>query len=483
MSLNNPAVAHQLLLDEREKRNCEKSLAQFIRSSWHLIEPGTPLIWNWHLDVVCAYLENVADGTLKRLIINIPPGTMKSTVVSVGYPAWKWIKDPGHRFLGITNEQGLALRDALKAKTIITSEWYQNKWPLSFSKDQNEKILYQNVERGFRQSLGIRAGIIGKRGDTMLLDDPNDSNQVESDAHRLAVQEAYDLKLSTRLNDPENSPIVLISQRLHVGDLSGHLIGKVKIKWTRLVIPMEYEGKPTYDPVADIGRSDLIDPRTKETELLFPARFNRTTLEALKEDLGSYGTSGQLQQRPSPRGGGIVKLSWFHRYKEAPRRQEHHVLRISIDTANKDKEINDPSVAGVWLTTDAGHYLLDVWVDKVIYPDLKHKVIALLEKWHPNECVIEDKASGQQLIQDLTRDTFYNIIAIDPTGQGDKIVRMSNESPAIEAGNCWLPEKAPWLFDYETELEQFPRSLHKDQVDMTSQFLRRVRTPADIFIG
>jgi predicted phage terminase large subunit-like protein len=477
------SIDYQLILDEVEKRACEKSLAQFIKSSWHIIEPGRELIWNWHLDVICAYLEKISDGTLKRLIINIPPGTMKSSVVSVGYPAWKWVKDPEHKFLGITNEQGLALRDALKSKTIITSSWYQSKWPLLFARDQNEKILYQNEKRGFRQSLGIRAGILGKRGDTMLIDDPNDSNQVESDAHRLAVQEAYDLKLSTRLNDFEKSPIVLVAQRLHIGDLSGYLLQKIKIKWTKLTIPMEYEGVPSYDPVGDIGRDDLIDPRMEEGELLFPARFNEETISRLKEDLGSYGTSGQLQQRPSPRGGGIVKLSWFHRYKEPPRRQDNHVLRISLDTANKDKEINDPSVAGVWLTTDAGHYLLDIWRDKVVYPDLKHKVISLLEKWKPNECIIEDKASGQQLIQDLTRETFYNIIPIDPTGQGDKVVRMSNESPAIESGNCWLPEKATWLFDYESELEQFPRHTYKDQVDMTSQFLRRVRQPREIYIG
>lgn len=479
----NLAIELQLILDEKEKRDCENSLAQFVRSSWHLVEPGTPLVWNWHLDVICAYLEAVDRGDITRLIINVPPGTMKSSIVSVCYPAWKWIKHPGHRFLGITNEQGLALRDALKAKTIIESEWYQNKWPLAFDPSQNEKILYQNVKRGFRQSLGIRAGITGKRGDTMLLDDPNDATQAESEAHRNAVIETFDLKLTNRLNDPMTSPIVLIAQRLHVEDLTGHLLTKVKAIWTQLIIPMEYEGRPSYNPEKDIGRPDLADPRTKEGDLLFPARFDRRTVDALKEDLGSYGSSGQLQQRPSPRGGGIVQVRWFNRYKEPPNRQPHHKLRISIDTANKDKEINDPSVAGVWLTTDAGHYLLEVWRDRVVYPDLKRKVISMLEYWNPNECIIEDKASGQQLIQDLQRDTYYNIIPIDPTGQGDKVVRMSNESPAIEAGNCWLPERAHWLYEFETEMEQFPKSSNKDQVDMTSQFLRRVRAPRDIFVG
>ena len=479
----NDLIQRQLLLDELEKRRCESSLAQFIKSSWHIIEPGTELVWNWHLDVLCAYLEKVADGTIKRLIINIPPGTMKSTVVSVGYHCWMWIKNPEHRFLGITNEQGLALRDALKSKAIITSNWYQSKWPLEFDASQNEKILYQNVKRGFRQSLGILSNITGKRGDTLLIDDPNDATQAESVAHRQSIIDAYDLKISSRLNDPKLSSMVLIAQRLHVEDLAGHLLKKSKTKWVKLVIPMEYEGKPAYDPVKDINRPDLVDPRTEEGELLFPERFDRETINGLKEDLGSYGCSGQFQQRPAPRGGGIVQTAWFKRYHTAPTRAPSHTLRLSIDTANKDNEINDPSVCGVWLTTEVGHYLLYVWKDKVLYPELKRKVKALIEHWKPNETLIEDKASGQQLIQDLQAETLYSIIPIDPTGHGDKVVRMSNESPAIEAGKCWLPESADWLFDYEDELEHFPKSARKDQVDMTSQFLRRMREPSEIYIG
>lgn len=481
-------IRYQLLLDEKEKRQCEQSLAQFVKSSWHLIEPGTELVWNWHLDVLCAYLEAVASGKIKRLVINIPPGTMKSSIVAVAFPAWTWIADPGHRFLNITNEQGLALRDALKAKTILESEWFQDKWPLPFDKRQNEKILYRNTSQGFRQSLGINSNITGKRGDTLLLDDPNDATQAESVAHRTAVNQAYDLKISNRLNEPNidnpnASAIVLISQRLHVNDLSGHVLAKKEIPWTNLVIPMEYEGKPTYDPEKDIGRPDLADPRTEEGELLFTFRFNRKTVNGMKEDLGSYGTSGQLQQRPSPKGGGIIRLNWFKRYDTMPIRRPEHTLRLSIDSANKDKEINDPSVCGAWLTTDAGHFLLEVWRDRVIYPDLKSKIISLLDHWKPNECIIEDKASGQQLIQDLKRETFHNIIANDPTGQGDKIVRISNESPAIEAGHVWLPKSAPWLHELETEIEQFPKGDHDDQIDMISQFLKRIRAPNEIFVG
>jgi len=127
--------------------------------------------------------------------------------------------------------------------------------------------------------------------------------------------------------------------------------------------------------------------------------------------------------------------------------------------------------------------LLDVWVDRVIYPDLKHKVIGLIEKWKPNEVLIEDKASGQQLLQDFRRDTHYPVIAMEPSGQGDKVVRMSNESPTIEAGSVWLPESAPWLFDYEYELQNFPNAEHDDQVDATSQFLRRQREYVEIFVG
>ena len=251
--------------NELIKRECTDSLEQFTRSAWHIIEPGTELVWNWHLTTVCGYLEAFHNGDIEpRLIINIPPGTLKSILVSVMYPAWTWTKNPAKRYLTITNEQGLAIRDALRMKQIILSDWFQSKWDVQLQPDQNEKTLYANSKMGFRQSQGVTAANTGKRGDCIIMDDLVDAKHVFSEVIRKGVNDTWDQTLSTRVNDPVNSGVLLIMQRLHTDDITGHLLKKVKTKWTHLSIPMKYEGHSSFDAGKDIGRPDLNDKRTKK---------------------------------------------------------------------------------------------------------------------------------------------------------------------------------------------------------------------------
>lgn len=446
MTRRDELIRKLMIANELEKRKCERSLAQFVKSSWHLIEPGTPLIWNWHLDVMCAYLEAVQAGGIKRLIINVPPGSMKSSIVSVCYPVWVWIHKPEHRFLGITNEQGLALRDALKAKTIIQSNWFQQKWPLEFSKDQNEKILYQNEKRGFRQSLGITASITGKRGDTLLIDDPHDSTQVESEVQRQTVLDTYDYKISTRLNDPKNSAIILIMQRLHEDDLTGHLLRKKEMKWTHLVIPMEYEGAPAFNALKDLGRNDLRDPRTKDGQLFFPKRFDRLSVNSLKEDLGEYGIAGQLQQRPSPKGGGILKRMWWKLWDDdKPLPHCEHIF-TSWDTAYSEKDLKSNSYSamtmwGVFWHEQEQRYcliLLDAWDGQVDYPDLRQRARDIERDKQPDCHLIEKKASGQSLIQDLRR---ANVMVRTYNPDRDKVARAYAVSAMLQSGQIFTPDR------------------------------------------
>ena len=203
------AIIHHIgLNNEFEKRECEKSLEAFCKSSWHIIEPGTKLAWNWHISTVCGYLEAYSKGTInRRLIINIPPGTLKSILVSVMLPAWNWIANPEHRYLTVSNEQGLSTRDARRMKQIVTSEWFQSKWPLALEADQNEKTLFANEKRGHRQAVGVTASNTGKRGDSLILDDLIAAKDAFSDVIRDSVNLAFDQELSTRLNDPVLSGI------------------------------------------------------------------------------------------------------------------------------------------------------------------------------------------------------------------------------------------------------------------------------------
>lgn len=434
-----------------EKLLCERSLAQFTRSAWPIIEPGTPLVWNWHLDTICGYLEAFHTGKIqRRLIINIPPGTLKSILVSVMYPAWVWISTPDKRFLTITNEQGLAIRDGLRMKQIVTSEWFQRNWPLALQSDQNEKTLYANDRRGFRQSQGITASNTGKRGDYLLIDDPIDAKHAFSDVIRQSVNDTWDQSLSSRLNDPVHSGVLLIMQRLHERDLAGHLQTKVKTKWTVLSIPMRYEGVPSFDAGADIGRPELNDPRKNKGELLFPARFSKQSVEALEEDLGEYGTAGQLQQRPVPDGGGIIKSFWWRRWPDDQKLPVCEHIFLSYDTAFSERDMKNAAFSamtrwGVFWHEQRQRYCLiclGVWFDRAGFDELRKKAKDWDKKYQPDAHLIERKATGISLIQDLRRAVPSKIRSYTPGKGEDKISRAHSVSPMFESGLIYIADKA-----------------------------------------
>ena len=449
------------LLNEKEKRACENSLAAFVKASWHIIEPGTPLIWNWHLDVICGYLEAVHNGVINRLVINVPPGTMKSTLVSVCLPAWEWINFPEKRVLGIGNEQGLALRDAGKTKLIVTSDWYQSKWPIAFDPSQNEKIFYQNVKRGFRLSLGVTGRITGKRGNLLLIDDPHSVTEADSDAIRASVITKYDQEIISRLNDMNNDPIILIMQRIHHADLTGHVLN-MSDDWTLLKICMEYEGSSGFDADKDIGRPDLVDPRTKDGELLFEARFNAKTIKTMKKHLGTYGVAGQFQQRPTPKGGGILKSKWWRIWSNDRSLPVCEHIFSSWDTAytEKDLEKNAYSAMTMWGVFWNEHLeeprycllLLKAWASQVGYPALRKKAVGL-DKNDKLDCqLIEKKASGISLVQDL-RQAGLKIRTYMP--DRDKIARAYSVSSMFESGQVYAPNRR-WADKVIDLVSQFP---------------------------
>ena len=470
------------ILKEIERINCENSLEQFVKSSWHIIE-RTKLTWNWHLTVICEYLEAIADKRINRLILNVPPGTMKSTLVSVCLPAWLWISKPETRILGITNEQGLALRDAGKAKLIITSDWFQSKWPIAFDPSQNEKTLYQNEKRGIRQSLGITGRITGKRGNLMLIDDPHSVTEAESDAMRSTVIEKYDLELASRLNDMNNDPIILIMQRIHHLDLAGHLI-KLSNDWVVVAITMEYDGSNGFDG-ADIGRPDLKDPRTKDGELLFPQRFNRKTVDNLKKHLGEFGTAGQLQQRPSPKGGGIIKTKWWLTWPDDRKLPICEHLFASWDTAYSEADLKNNAYSamtmfGVFWNERAddgkGRYdllMTKAWAGQVGFPDLRRKAQEI-DKLDKLDCqLIEKKASGISLVQDLKQ---AGIKIRTYTPDRDKVARAYSVSPMLESGQVYVPNRV-WARKVVDLVSQFPNGAppSADFTDTITQALLYLR--------
>ena len=447
--------------DDPEIEAAEKSFRSYIQQVWHVVEPATPYIPGWHIDAIADHLEAVTKREIRNLAITIPPRCAKSLCVAVFWPTWVWIAYPEWRWLFASYAGSLSIRDSLKCRRIIESPWYQWRWGERYqlTGDQNAKIRFENNKSGYRIATSVGGSVTGEGGDAVCCDDPIQAIDAHSQARREAALTWWDEAMSTRLNNPKTGVRVIVQQRLHEEDLVGHVLKQGG--YELLNLPMEYE-PTTY--MTCIGWSD---PRTQDGELLWPERFGVGEVERLKQQLGSYGTASQLQQRPAPLGGGLIKLSWFKRYSTAPA----NPIRIiqSWDTANKAKQLNDPWCCQTWAETKEGYYLLDCYVNRMEYPEGKRAAKSLAEKWNPKAILIEDKSSGQSLIQDLQLETKLPVIPIQP--EADKITRMSVESPTIESGRVWLPESASWLLDFETEVSSFPYSAHDDQVDCLSQTL------------
>lgn len=429
-----------------EKRLLETDLAEFTKAAWEIIEPGTALVWNWHLDTICGYLEAVRDRRIKRLIVNVPPGSMKSILVSVMYPAWVWATRPERKFMGVTNESGMAVEFARKMRYVIASEWYQARWPLQLLRNQDEKTLFVNEVLGHRQSVGMKGNVTGKRANDLLIDDPHDARRAFSDVDIADVTRAYDQGLSNRLNDMEEDAIILIMQRLRMNDLTGHMLGKKQAKWTHLCIQQEFEGK-TFDAGKDIGRPDLDDPRRKKGELMFPQRFGPEVVKREKEDKGEYGYAGQHQQRPVPLEGGIIKTKWWRVWpKDQPFPDKFERVFVSWDTAFSEADLKKSAFSaytkwGIFFNTINQRHemlLLDAWWGRVGYDELRRKAKELGADKKVDWQLVERKASGNSLIPDLRR-ARCKVRGYTP--DRDKVARLYAAQPMVQSGQIWVPDR------------------------------------------
>lgn len=444
--------------DERaiEIEACRRSLAEFAKEAWHVLEPATPLRWGWALDAICEHLEAVSRGEIKRLLMNVPPGSMKSLLTGVIWPAWEWgpLGRPQTRYLATAHKQDLAVRDNMKCRRLIQSDWFQERWPLSLTSDQNAKTKFENSATGFREAMAFTS-MTGSRGDRVILDDPHSVDDANSPAKLAADMLTFREALPTRVNN-DQSAIVIIMQRLNEADVSA---AAIELGYAHLCIPMRFEPGRSKWAVGD-G-----DPRTSEGELMFPERFSEDTVRELEATLGGYGVAGQLQQRPSPRGGGIIKGAWFGSYETPPALEWR---AIYADTAQKTGQENDYSVFELWGRSTTGQaVLLDLHRGKWEAPELLTEARAFWLKHQSGTAPlramkVEDKVSGTGLIQTLRREG----IPIVPVQRNrDKISRAYDAAPFIESGNVLLPMWAHWLAGFVAEAEAFPSGANDDQLD------------------
>jgi len=464
-----------------------------VRQAWLVIEPLTPFVPGWHINAIVEHLEAITRGEIRNLLINVPPRHMKSLLVSVLWPAWEWILHPERRWLYSSYAASLSIRDSVKCRTLIESPWYQRFWGDRFAlaSDQNTKTRFDNDRSGYRIATSVGGTVTGEGGDRIICDDPHNVQEAESDSVRKGTVEWFDVTMSTRVNDPKTAAKVVVMQRCHQQDLSGHLLEQGG--WEHLCLPAEHEG-PTR--VTSIG---FADPRSQPGELLWPDRFGPNEIANLKVSLGSYGTAGQLQQRPSPAGGGIFKRHWWRYWQprgvslppvivrlpdgtqisiapiDQPRLVDDQIQ--SWDCAFKDLETSDYVVGQVWGRLGSIYILGDQIRSRMDCPTTVKAVRDLSGRWPQTFAkLIEDKANGSAVIQMLQHE-IPGILAVNP--EGGKVARAVAISPLVEAGNVYLPHPlhAPWVNDFIEECAAFPNGKYDDQVDAMTQALLRFNMP------
>jgi predicted phage terminase large subunit-like protein len=472
-----------------ERELATRSFKEFVRQAWPIIEPLTPFVPGWHIDAIIDHLEAVTRGDIRQLIINVPPRHMKSLLVSVLWPAWEWIQHPERRWLYSSYAASLSIRDSVKCRMLIESAWYQRFWGDRFSlaSDQNTKTRFDNNRSGYRIATSVGGAATGEGGDRIVVDDPHNVQEAESDTIRKSTIDWFDVVMSTRVNDPRTAAKVIIMQRCHQRDLSGHLLAQGG--YVHLRLPAEFEEPKCITP---IGWSD---PRTQLGELLWAGRFGPTEIADLKIGLGSYAAAGQLQQRPSPAGGGIFKRHWFRYIQPRGANFPPVIVRLpdgspisippivvphgtveqiqSWDCSFKDLDTSDYVVGQVWARMGSSFFLGDQIRGRLDCPGTVKAVRELTEKW-PNTLaiLIEDKANGSAVIQ-MLQNEIPRLLPVNPSG--GKIARAQAVSPLVEAGNVFLPHPdwAPWVNDFIEECVQFPNGAHDDQVDAMTQALLR----------
>ena len=542
-------------LRDIERANCEESLYEFMVAAWKYVDPN-PFVHGWPLEAVAEHLQAVCDGDIRRLIINIPPRCSKSSMTSVAFPAWVWAQrhdsptsGPGVQFLTASYAQQLSLRDSVKTRRLLDSPWYQSLWGERFAltSDQNTKGRFDNNKGGTRLSTSVGGALTGEGANIIITDDPNAANEAFSEATIQSTIDWWDGTMSTRLNNPKTGAFIVIQQRLAEDDLTGHILSKDVGDWTHLCLPMKYEW--TRHSVSITGWNDprgcdddgeplvLVDangrriPRDsaakdeltnkREGTLLWPERFGPKEIDLLERQLGPFAAAGQLQQRPEPAGGGVIKTDWWQPWELESYPPFDYII-ASLDTAYTTKTENDFSAMTVWgvfsatmseassnfvgrsgkresqrdreamfdeamrvknMTAGMGGsdstprvMLIYAWQARLELHELVSKVEQTARRNKVDKLIIENKAAGHSVAQEIRR--LYNnadfaVQLVDPKAQ-DKLARLYSVQHLFAEGMVHAPDHS-WAQEVITQTSQFPKGKHDDLVDTVSMALRHMR--------
>jgi predicted phage terminase large subunit-like protein len=435
--------------------------AAFVHRSFLELNPQTPYLHNWHLDVLAAKLEEVRHGTCRRLIINIPPRHLKSHAASIAFPAWLLGHNPAKKILSLSYGQDLSESLARSSRTLMLSPFYQALFATRLSEGRHAVADFETTEGGARLSTSVGGAVTGHGADVIIVDDPIKAEDVLSETLRNKVNSWFAGTLRSRLNSQEKGAIIIVMQRLHADDLVAHV--QENDKWDVLSFPLLAEKVESYDILSPYGRRTF---RRSIGDVLHPTLLPLAEIENLRLATTEYNFAAQYQQDPQPPAGLIVRRAWLHFYTPVEKPDTFDQILQSWDTANSDSAEADFSVCTTWGIHGQHLYLLDVYRKKIEFPELKRTVRELAMLWKAGVVLIENKASGISLIQELRADGF-SIVQQAPDDNSSKIMRLRGQTAKIEGGFARFPEKAVWLDAYLLELTTFPNSKKDDQVDST----------------
>lgn len=490
-------------------------LRKFVVDAWHVVEPGAPYVGGPHLDAICDHLTFVSLGDIDDLVINIPPRHSKSTICAVMWPAWEWTWQPHIQWLFATYAQDLTIRDSVKCRRLIMSPWYQARYGDIFqlSGDLNQKKRFDNTANGYRLATAVKGQATGEGGDRIVVDDAHNMNEINSDTVRESAINWWRNTMSTRGNNPRTVKRVVIAQRGHHADLPAFCVDEQE--FTHLNLPGYYRkqshcqtvakhtAKPhdeTKQPPAKLARfkepleeNELIweDWRKEEDELLAPERFGEREMKRLARDLTAKAFEAQIQQNPSEEGGNILKSHHWREWEDAELPPMESVIQI-YDTAFEEDEENDFTARTTWgifnwteraaadlpwqLQFNGQERLCAVMLerlnDRLSFPDLRKEAVQSNKLWKPDRILIEKKASGHSLIQELRR-ADLPITAVKVSDS--KIARAHAASLVLERGCMWYVNRA-WAREVIKQCAEFPAGEWDDLVDtvtMAMLWLRR----------
>jgi predicted phage terminase large subunit-like protein len=412
---------------------------------------------------IAHHLELVRQQKIRRLIVTVPPRSMKSLLCSISFPAFLLGHDPSKRVIAVSYSSDLAIKLSNDCREVMSSGCYQELFPdTKLSRHKNTEAEFQTTRMGLRIATSIEGTLTGRGGDIIIIDDPMKPIDALSDTKRERVHNAFVNTILSRLDHKQTGAIIIVMQRLHEDDLVGRLLRDQPDQWTVLSLPAIAEQE---EKIA-IGNERYQVRRVGD--LLHAEREPLSVLDSYRAQMGSDVFAAQYQQSPVPREGAMIKRSWPRRYDVPPQIDSSTTVIQSWDTAAKGGGQSNYSVCTTWLHHNNRYYLLDVYREQVDYPSLKTQAIALAELHNAKVILIEDAATGTALAKELENQGLP-VIAVKP--EGDKLTRMSIQSAKFETKQIFLPNEAPWLDDFERELFSFPGSRYDDQIDSVSQAL------------